>query len=227
MKRFSRILWGVFLVALGAVWTLNALNVTAINVFFDGWWTLFIIIPSLVSLFTEREKVWSIICLLAGVLLLLAAQNVITYDMLWKLILPVAVILVGLSLIFKTTFDRKVIAGIREADAQGGVKRSCTAAFSGQKLDCAGQTFEGAELTAVFGGIDCDLRGAIIPHDAVIDLSCVFGGVDVFLPPTVNVQCSTTSIFGGVSQKQHQNLDTNTVTVYIRGTCVFGGAEVK
>ena len=227
MKRFSRILWGVFLVALGVIWTLNALEIADINVFFEGWWTLFIIVPSLISLFTEREKVWSAICLIAGILLLLAAQGVITYDMLWKLILPIAFILMGLALIFKTSFDRKFTEGMRSAEAQGGFKRSCAAVFSGQKLDCVGQTFEGADLTGVFGGVTCDLRGAIIPHDAVIDVCTVFGGIDIFLPETVNVQSSTTSIFGGVSVKDHKNLDTNAVTVYIRGVNVFGGTSVK
>ncbi|MEE1115844.1 MAG: hypothetical protein UH851_03185, partial [Clostridia bacterium] len=36
---------------------LNAFNITDIDVFFDGWWTLFIIIPCAIGLFTEREKI--------------------------------------------------------------------------------------------------------------------------------------------------------------------------
>ena len=46
MQKLNRILWGVVLVAVGVVFALNALNIVDINIFFDGWWTLFIIIPA-------------------------------------------------------------------------------------------------------------------------------------------------------------------------------------
>jgi len=35
---------------------LNALNITDINFFFTGWWTLFIIIPSLIGLFNDKDQ---------------------------------------------------------------------------------------------------------------------------------------------------------------------------
>ena len=41
MKDLSRILWGIVLVLLGIIWGLNATGVTNIDIFFDGWWTLF------------------------------------------------------------------------------------------------------------------------------------------------------------------------------------------
>lgn len=56
MQKLNRILWGVVLVAVGVVFALNALHIVDINIFFDGWWTLFIIIPCTVGLITEREK---------------------------------------------------------------------------------------------------------------------------------------------------------------------------
>ena len=36
--------------------------------------------------------------------------------------------------------------------------------------------FNGANLTAVFGGVKCDLRNAIIEEDALINACSVFGG---------------------------------------------------
>ena len=56
MKRVTKILWGVVLIAAGVIFALNALDITDIDVFFDGWWTLFIIVPCTVGIFTEREK---------------------------------------------------------------------------------------------------------------------------------------------------------------------------
>lgn len=87
--------------------------------------------------------------------------------------------------------------------------------------------FEGAELTAVFGGVRCDLRNAEINRDCVIDVSAIFGGIDIYLPPQVNVKINSTSIFGGMSDKKHQNSKDNTVTVYVNGTCMFGGVDIQ
>lgn len=79
----------------------------------------------------------------------------------------------------------------------------------------------------MFGGIKCDLRGAIIEKDCVINASAVFGGVDIFLPAYVNVKVRSNSIFGGVSDKKHRNSPQNTVTVYVNGSGMFGGVEIQ
>ncbi|MBE6780298.1 MAG: phage integrase family protein [Ruminococcaceae bacterium] len=56
MKKASSFLWGIVLIAAGALFALNALNITNIDIFFEGWWTLFIIVPCAVGLFTGRQK---------------------------------------------------------------------------------------------------------------------------------------------------------------------------
>ena len=71
MKKITKILWGIVLIVLGVIFALNALNIADINVFFDGWWTLFIIIPSLISLFNDHDKVGGLIGIAIGVFLLL------------------------------------------------------------------------------------------------------------------------------------------------------------
>ncbi len=48
------------------------------------------------------------------------------------------------------------------------------ATFSGQKANFEGEEFKGTNLTAVFGGVDCDLRKAIINEDQVINCSAIF-----------------------------------------------------
>ena len=89
MKQIKPIIWGVAIIALGVIFGGNALGLFNLNVFFDGWWTLFIIIPSIISLVTEKEKLSSLGFLAAGVILLLAAQKVFDYDVAWKAILAV------------------------------------------------------------------------------------------------------------------------------------------
>ncbi len=90
-----------------------------------------------------------------------------------------------------------------------------------------GEVFTGAELTAVFGGIKCDLRNAIIENDCVINATAIFGGVDIYLPAYVNVKTSSMSLFGGLTNKIPPYSPNNQVTVYVNGTCMFGGVEIK
>jgi predicted membrane protein len=97
--------------------------------------------------------------------------------------------------------------------------------FSGCDINYDGEVFEGAELTAVFGGVECDLRNAVIEKDCAIRLSAIFGGIDIWVPENVNVRVSSNSIFGGVS-----NLTTpqsEGPTLYIKCFSLFGGVDVK
>lgn len=225
MKKVSSIIWGIALVLLGVIWGLNATGVADIDVFFDGWWTLFIIVPCLVGLFTGSDKTGDLIGLLIGVALLLACQNIISFGMLWKLALPAVVIIIGFKMIFKSFVSGKPREIEQKVKECGLIKEHC-ATFGGVTADYTGEVFEGAELTAVFGGVECDLRQAIFNGDVVIRVCAVFGGVTVLLPENVNVKVSTTSIFGGTSNKKHHQKDA-AVTVYVTGNCIFGGADIQ
>ena len=227
MRKISKILWGIAFIFAGVIFALNAFGITDIEIFFDGWWTLFIIVPCFIGIFSEREKTGNIIGLAIGVFLLLCCQNVLDFDMLWKLAIPAIIVIIGLKLILTAIFGDKATE-IIEASRQNGdnIKVGC-ATFSGQDLNFAGEEFNGAELTAVFGGVKCDLRNAVIEKDCAITASSIFGGITVFVPDNVNVKINSNSIFGGVSDNNHRPAVQGAVTVYINATCMFGGVEIK
>ena len=107
-----------------------------------------------------------------------------------------------------------------------GMKEYC-ATFGGQKVNYSKEKFEGCNLTAVFGGIECDLRDAIINGDVVINSSAIFGGITIFVPEGVKVVINSTPIFGGISNDiKNKNIDAKN-TLYINATSIFGGVEVK
>ncbi len=227
MKKLSKILWGIALIAVGSIFALKAFGVTNVEIFFDGWWTLFIIVPCLVGIFSEREKTGNIIGLLIGVFLLLCCQNVLSFDMFWKLAIPAIIVIVGLKMIFGAIFGDKAIKMLETSRKNGdSIKVGC-ATFSGQNLNFDGEQFSGAELTAVFGGVKCDLRQAIIEKDCAVNATSVFGGIDILVPDNVNVKVNSNSIFGGVSEKNHRTAVQGAVTIYINATCMFGGVEIK
>ena len=227
MKKLSNVLWGIVLIAVGAVFALNALEITDIDIFFDGWWTLFIIIPSLIDVFKEKaDKTGSFIALALGVFLLLCAQDVLEFSLVFKLFVPVVIVVIGFNIIFKTFRGSKAKEILEKNRINGAVSKEYAAVFSGNDVQINGEVFEGAKLTAVFGGIDLDLRNAIINNDCVIDVSATFGGADIIVPDNVNIVSNATGIFGGVSNKRRNN-PANTVTIYITGLCLFGGIEIK
>lgn len=107
MKNTDRVIWGIILVAIGVIFALNAFGITNINVFFNGWWTLFIIIPCFAGLFTERQKTGNLIGLLIGVFLLLCCRGILDFGLLWKLVIPVIIVIIGLKMIFGVSFGNK------------------------------------------------------------------------------------------------------------------------
>lgn len=227
MKKFGNVLWGVVLIVVGGIFGLNALGITDINIFFDGWWTLFIIIPCFIGLITDNEKTGSIIGLIIGIALLLACQDYINFELVWKLALPAILVIIGVSLIFKDTINSKVNSEIKRINKESKDKGEYTATFSAQDVRFNNEEFSGAELTAVFGGVKCDLRGAIINKDVVINAEAVFGGVEIFVPNDVKIKVKSTPVFGGVSNKAIQSTNDDSKIIYVNATSVFGGVEIK
>lgn len=227
MKKVSRILWGIVLVAAGVILSLNAFNITNIDIFFDGWWTLFIIVPCAIGLFTDYDKGGHIIGLCIGVFLLLCCQDILNFDMFWKLLVPVIIVVIGVKMIVGSIFGSRSEQVVKQLKADNASMQSGAATFSSSTLDYAGEVFEGAQLDAVFGGIQCDLRGAVIHGDCVINASAVFGGIDIYVPDDLNVKVNSNSIFGGVSGKERRNTPANQHTLYLNAACLFGGIEIK
>lgn len=226
MKKTTNIFWGIVLILLGLIIGLNAFGITDINIFFEGWWTLFIIVPCIIGLFNDTNKTGSIIGILIGVALLLLVRDVISIDLVLKLAVPVILVIIGLSLIFKDVFNAKTKEKIKEINkTQSG--KEYVATFSGQDINFNEEEFTGAELSAIFGGVKLDLRKAIIKEDSVINVCAIFGGVDILVADNVNVKVNSTSIFGGVSDKRKNKDKKEANTIYINATCVFGGTDIK
>lgn len=225
MNNLNKSLWGIILIIVGVILGLNVLGITNIDIFFDGWWTLFIIIPSLVGLFNEKEeKTGNLIGLGIGIALLLASQNIIRFEIILKLIIPFILVIIGLSFLLGDKFKKKInekVKSVRTEDMENII-----ATFSEQKINKDNEKLKNTSLDAVFGGIILDLRKASFDNETVIKASSIFGGIDILLPDDVNVQLKATPIFGGVNNKL-RNQKENKKTVYIDAFCLFGGIDIK
>lgn len=224
MKKFTGIIIGAILVALGVTYILSILGIVEINILLDGWWTLFIIIPCLNGLLTNKDKLGSLAGLSVGILLLLAAQNVLEYDMVWKIIVPVIIILVGIKIIENAVRAQK---GNQDASVENGQEEHI-AAFRSGDFDYTDEEIRVAKIGAVFGGAKCNLANAKIKNGSRLDLFCAFGGADIIVPENVNVKINTFCLFGGISDKRASKpAGEDSVTLIINGFCIFGGADIK
>lgn len=231
MKKFRNVLWGLVFIAVGLLIGSKVLGVVNFDIFFDGWWTLFIIVPCFIGLFEKGSKTGNLIGMGIGVILLLTCQDIVNFGMIWKLLLPAILIFIGLSFIFKDVVGGKVNQRIKELNQQkttaNGNNRQYTATFSGIDLKLDNEVITSINLDAVFGGIDLDLRNAIIEDDVIINATAVFGGIDITVPDNVNVQVKSTSIFGGVSSDKANVNEIGRKTIYINGSGVFGGVSIE
>ncbi len=212
MKSKQSVFWGIVLVLIGVIFLGNNLNLWSIEIFFDGWWTLFIIIPSIYGLL---KKDWSsFIGLVLGILLLLAAQDIIGWSMVWKILVPIIIMMIGFSFIFKTKKVRIFKPGVRSYDAIFG--------DIDEKLN---EIDDNIKATSIFGDIDLDLRSAKIKKDIYIDCTTIFGDITLRLPMNVRLKVNGIPIFGEVNNKYDENKDGKYI-IDINYTCVFGEVDI-
>lgn len=226
MDKFGNFLWGLVFIVIGAIIGLNALEITNINIFFDGWWTLIIIIPCFIGLFkTNSGKLGNFIGLAIGIFLLLVAQDIVELEIVLKLLVPFILIAIGVSIIGNGIITNKISKKIKETNKNN--LESYAATFSEQNIVKQNEEFNGANLDAVFGGVKLDLQKATINQDIVINASAIFGGITILVPSNINVKVKSTPIFGGVSNKVLNNNAENVKTIYINAFSMFGGVDIK
>ena len=208
--------WGIVLIVVGILFLGRNMNWWNFSIFFEGWWTLFLIVPSIISLVRKESMGTSFLILVLGVLMLLASQNVIDWSTIWKVFLPIIIMVVGLSIIFgnRKAKEKKVRANAKEY----------VAIFSGVD-EVINKIENDFKMTAVFGGIELDMRDVTLDSDLVIDCFTLFGGIDIRLPKDVKVEVNGLPIFGGVENKYRNNHEAK-VTVYINHTTICGGVDL-
>ena len=193
MKNLSRILWGIVLVVIGVIWGLNRTGVTDINIFFDGWWTLFIIVPSAISLVNPKNngKVSSVICLVIGIFLLLGSLDIFDFDILWEILLPAIVVIIGLSLIFGEKFEKAnldtvfgaIKLDLRDADLKSETYIKASAIFAGITILVPKDVEVKIKSTPIFGGVTSEGFDEKTNKNAkktiYVDGFALFGGIEI------------------------------------------------
>jgi len=216
-EKLANILWGMVWIAIGVFVFGNVMDFWDVPVLFPGWWTLLIIVPSVIGIIKNGVRPVNSVFLLCGVLLLLEQNHVIERGTLGKVLVPAIFIVIGLCILFRS------ILGGTKRHYNGSQGYSAT--FAGNVVTATESPFTGCEADAVFGGLDLDLRGVAVEDGAVIEASAIFGGIDIKVPEGVNVKLRRTELFGGA--KSHVGSRNDGPVLYVNALCMFGGVDIK
>jgi predicted membrane protein len=107
------------------------------------------------------------------------------------------------------------------------VSVSEVAVWAGKQRRIAEPSFRRADLTAIMGGVELDLRAAgTASGEAVIDVFVMWGGIEIWVPPNWAVVNKVGVLMGGVEDKSTGTQDARHRLI-VRGFVVMGGMEIK
>jgi predicted membrane protein len=235
---------GIFLLIIGGVALLKAM-LFPLPAWIFTWQMLLIALGFFLGIrHGFRGAAWFILMLIGGVFLV---NEFFPELMLKQYLWPAALIVLGLFFIFKPRrhprhlkeyVDNKVDDKIESSisnDNRGTEPTSSedyidtTSIFGGVKKNIISKNFKGGDITNIMGGSEIDLTQADITGTVTIDLTQVFGGTKLIVPPNWQVKAQMAAIFGGVEDKrsaQNSVIDPNKILI-LDGTSIFGGIEIR
>ncbi len=103
-----------------------------------------------------------------------------------------------------------------------------TAIFSGVNRKIVSKNFKGGDVTSFMGGTELDLTQADFTGTVRLDVTQVFGGTKLLVPPHWEVRSEVTALFAGFDDKRQQPTVINPEKVLIiSGTSIFGGIDLR
>lgn len=222
--KLSNVLWGIVLVAAGALVALCAFDVIDFDLGYllSHFWPLFIIVPCFIS-FVKTPSAESCIGVFIGTIFLLNNFDVFSWNILKKLFIPGILIIIGLGLILKNAIYRSRYERTKRMDQNAP---SYEVSFGSETFHVAEVPFRSCKADAAFGNLLLDLRGSYLEKEECVKASAVFGHVTILVPQGVNVKVSPSSTFGSVTNKT-QKFEENAPVLYVDANSIFGGVSIE
>jgi predicted membrane protein len=224
------LLIGLLLIVLGVLWVLN--NTYVIDFQIREWWPLILIAIGLIHLFNRRRFFdfagWLFIGF--GVVFLLVENGVLHWHEVWRY-WPVILIFVGLSIVFQGKRLKKPKEhdfGPDEMLSSDQEFINESSLFGGWSKRVTVKNFRGGNISAVFSGLKIDLRDAKLSEKGgVLDISAVFGGVELLIPDSWDIEDRSSAVFGGVDYKCSNTRNSTGKRLLINASAVFGSVDIK
>ena len=101
------------------------------------------------------------------------------------------------------------------------------AMWAGKQRRLSSVAFRRADLTAIMGGIELDLRQAsTATGEAIVDVFAMWGGIEIYVPPDWAVSNQVSLLMAGAEDKSSGTQDARNRLI-VRGFILMGGLEIK
>ena len=191
-----------------------------------------------------RGPAWIVLILLGSLFLYDKMEPDIDFG---HLVAPIVLIAIGLIMILRTSKKKPGYIANRveippAPDFPPSIKTDpnfvpgedyidTVSIFGGVKKNIFSKNFRGGDITTIFGGTELNFTQAEMQHPIIIDVTQIFGGAKLVVPPHWRIQSEDiVSIFGGVEDKRpllpQDNTDPTKVLI-LKGTNIFGGIDIK
>lgn len=218
-----RLLFGLGILALGLLWTLDNIDVIESERITE-WWPAILILIGAVRLFDSyKNKFWSVLLIAAGTVWLVDNLDIADVDL--GDLFPLLIAAVGAKLIWDALRRGSYAPAVAGGDP--GSLVTAFAVWAGVKRQITSEEFQGGDATAIMGGVEIDLRNAKIRdgEQAVLDTFALWGGVEVFVPKNWRIVTKVMPFMGGFEDKTLQ--DGTGPTLVIQGTAIMGAVVVQ
>lgn len=221
-------LWaGVIVLCIGLFFFLDRLDLHLPHWVFS-WPMLLIVIGFVMGARRKFQGPAWFILMLVGTVFLVDDIVPFAWD-LRRFMWPIIMIVIGVYLIGKATtrkqqYDEYVVRGGSTSEDF----LQATTIFSGSNKVVLSKNFKGGNITTVFGGTELNFMQADINGEAILDITTMFGGVEIVVPASWDVKLDVNTIFGGIEDKRTVGImPTPGKVLIIKGSCTFGGVDLK
>jgi predicted membrane protein len=224
VKFSPQIVLGIIVLTVGVILLLDRLDVLSSRDYLQYWPVLVILYG--VSRLTQPcgSRGFGIAVTIIGLILLMDTLEIVDVGFwdLWPLIL----VMIGGSIVWRAMSSRRGWVDMASADTDSFVRSF--AFMAGIERSNSSQDFRGGELSAIMGGIELDLRNAVIKEEqAVLDVYALWAGIEIRVPEEWNVVASGVPLMGGLEDKTRRVKQEKGKTLLVRGTYIMAGLEIR
>lgn len=214
----SQLVFGVLLITAGVLLLLDRADaVDAWALFTTGWPAILILAGAAQVLTRPRNLLGGAVLAGLGVALFTWTLGFVSsLAVLWPLLL----IALGIWLMAGRW------TSVSRIEALAGSGTDIVAVFDNRSVERVGP-FGGGSATAVFGDLRLDLRHATLePEGATVQVTTVFGDVDLEVPEGWNVKVSGPELLGDVNLRAAHDPPADAPILQLRVVTIFGDIDI-
>jgi len=218
----GRMVWGLMVLTLGVLWTLDNLGQIDASMVLQWWpivplgWGLLLLSGMNGRKSPRAGWIWTAI----GVYGLLGPLGIGDGHVLdlWPLIL----VFIGWSLFYRAW------KGAPASSTVSGPRIDASAFLAGSQRKVVTDSFTAIDINAVIAATTLDLRTAKLQEGrGEVDVYAMWGGIDLLVPKEWKVVSEVTPILGVFQDSTEVPTDPNAPTLLVRGSVVMGGIDVR